>query len=373
MWMAYLPVAAAIVCCTGLCFFFCIRRWFAFYGLDHRKKGVRAANLFLAVAGGLFCVNLFSTTAILLLHGVAFSLFLDFVAFALRKCVRGEVDGWAAFAAKLYRSGLPVLLFVVVVAGYGYFNMRSIRQTSYRITSEKEVGAYRILFLTDVHYGAVQDTDVLKRSIDKMNAQKPDLVILGGDIVEEGTSKEEMQEVFRLLGGLHQKYGVYYVYGNHDRQPYTKRRTYTDAELAAAISAGGIEILEDSCKEIGEDLALAGRGDAAWGATRRRASAEAILDGVSRDRFLIMADHQPIGVEENDRQGVDLELSGHTHAGQIFPMGPLSEWMGVYNYGAYQQGNCNVIVSSGVAGWAYSIRTGERCEYVVVDIAGNRK
>ena len=81
-----------------------------------------------------------------------------------------------------------------------------------------------------------------------------------------------------------------------------------------------------------------------------------------------MADHQPIEAKENSGQGVDLLLSGHTHGGQIWPTGILSELMGTLNYGAYKQDGCTVIVSSGTAGWAYSIRTGAHCEYVVVDL-----
>ncbi len=81
-----------------------------------------------------------------------------------------------------------------------------------------------------------------------------------------------------------------------------------------------------------------------------------------------MADHQPIESEENDAQGVDLQLSGHTHAGQIWPTGVLSELLGALNYGQYRTGGCDVIVSSGIAGWAYAMRTGEHCEYVVVDL-----
>ena len=171
-----------------------------------------------------------------------------------------------------------------------------------------------------------------------------------------------------MFGGMKSQYGVYYVYGNHDRQPYTNNRSYTDEELENAILAGGITILEDGYTEINDDLVLAGRGDAAWGNVSGRASTEEILEGVDRNKYIILADHQPIEAEENDAQGVDLELSGHTHAGQIWPTGLLTELSGGLNYGKYQVGNCNVVVSSGFAGWGYPIRTGKHSEYVIVTI-----
>ncbi|MFR5087844.1 MAG: hypothetical protein ACLTDT_09920 [Clostridium sp.] len=72
--------------------------------------------------------------------------------------------------------------------------------------------------------------------------------------------------------------------------------------------------------------------------------------------------------EENAQAGVDLELSGHTHAGQIWPIGHFTEMAGQLNYGLYQRGSCKVIVSSGEAGWGYSMRTQEHCEYVMINL-----
>ena len=178
-----------------------------------------------------------------------------------------------------------------------------------------------------------------------------------------------MQEVFRLLGGMESRCGIFYIYGNHDRQPYTMDRTYSNEELEEAIGAAGIQILRDEYIEIGEDLILAGREDAIIARyLTYRIAPEEILQGVSRDKFIVMVDHEPVEAEENAAQGVDLMLCGHTHAGQIWPVGLVTELTGAMNYGEYQRGDCKVIVSSGVAGWGYTIRTAEHCEYVVVDI-----
>ena len=81
-----------------------------------------------------------------------------------------------------------------------------------------------------------------------------------------------------------------------------------------------------------------------------------------------MVDHQSIEVEENHNQGVDLELSGHTHAGQIWPAGIYNILRETPNYGEYTEGNMKLIVSSGVAGWRYPVRTGEHCEYALINI-----
>ncbi len=372
--MAYIILAVAVVLLLGTYLFFIIRRLLKFYGADVKKKGIMAVNICLAVIVTFLCLNLFRTSAVMLLHTVFFFLLTDSAAFLTKKINRKKEHGRGyVFCKKIYQSGGIPVIFAAAVFVYGTLNMGQIKQTYYQVKTPKAAKAYRIALFTDVHYDSVQDAEILKGKLDEINQQKPDIIVLGGDIVEEGTSKEKMQEVFQIFGGLSNQYGVYFVYGNHDRQPYTKRRTYTDAELVRAVEAGGIQILEDSYVEIGEDLILAGRGDAAWGATKKRASSGEILRGADREKYIIMVDHQPIKAEENAAQGVDLELSGHTHAGQIWPMGRVTEFFGALNYGMYQEENCKVIVSSGTAGWAYTVRTGEHCEYVLIDLIPSEK
>ena len=81
-------------------------------------------------------------------------------------------------------------------------------------------------------------------------------------------------------------------------------------------------------------------------------------------------DHQPGDLKENNRQGIDLQVSGHTHAGQIWPTGQLMQLLGIneINYGYRKTGNLQTVVTSGMAGWGYPIRTGGHCEYVIIDV-----
>lgn len=365
----YLILLIALILFLGVYAFFRIRRLLCFYGADATSKKTIAASVLLAAGTAFLCLNLFRTVGILTLHAVVCSLILDIVAWPLAARFRKKEGKWAwDLTGRLYQSGILPLLLTAGAFAYGSFNMNHIQKTQYQIPTSQLTDDYRIVLLTDVHYGSVQNENVLKSTLEEINAQRPDFVILGGDIVEEGTSKEKMQEIFHLLGSLENQYGIFYIYGNHDRQPYTRQRTYTDEELSQAIHDSGIQILEDASVKIGTEIILAGRGDAAWGATKKRASVKEILNGADPNAYLIMADHQPIEAKENSGQGVDLLLSGHTHGGQIWPTGILSELMGTLNYGAYKQDGCTVIVSSGTAGWAYSIRTGAHCEYVVVDL-----
>ena len=374
----YMMIKNILSVLIGIYVFFLIRRIMKFYGLNMKRKVFTVINLVLTVLVVIICNHMRQTSAMAMIHILVLSLLLDVIAVIVRQICRSrkvekksevcrKSDG---FFRKLYGCGLVPVVVTAVLFGYGYINMKHVIRTEYSIESEKKVENYRIVLITDTHYATIQDTDILKDKISEINGVNPDIVILGGDIVEEGTSKERMQEVFQVLGGLESRYGVYYVYGNHDRQPYTNTPSYTDEELEQSILKNGIMILEDRYLEIGGDLVLAGRGDAAWGNISGRASVGEILDGVDREKYIIMVDHQPVETEENRAQGVDLMLSGHTHAGQIWPVGVISEWTGTLNYGRYQRGDCQIIVSSGFTGWGYPVRTQEHCEYVVIDICG---
>jgi len=355
----------------GIYLYCYIRRVLLFWNIDRNKTVFRILAAVLAGTIILQCRNIWSFKTVVILHFIAFAIVFDVLALVKRKFFHSREMGKRAWICRiLYGSGLFPAVLTVTLLLYGFFNIDHAVKTEYYLNTEKNVKDYKIILLTDIHYGTIQDTGILKNKIEEISEQSPDIVVLGGDIVEEGTSKEQMEEVFRILGGIENKHGIYYVYGNHDRQPYTRNRSYTNEELEAAITGNGITILEDRYVEIGEDMILAGRGDAAWGNRSGRASTEKILEDVSREKYIIVADHQPIEAEENSAQGVDLEVSGHTHAGQIWPVGILSELAGILNYGEYDRGNCKVIVSSGFTGWGYPVRTEEHCEYVLIHLDG---
>lgn len=325
---------------------------------------------FLAVLTALPCMNLFGLPAMAVLHFAAASLLVQLIRWIMQKAKKP----WTGLWDILYRSGALALAITLAILGYAYCNMRHITTASYTVATEKPIrsAGYDVLFLSDLHYGTTMERERFSRVCADMAKAQPDVVILGGDIVDESATAAQVREAFRLLGDIPSTYGAYYVYGNHDKGRYYPNCDFTPAELAEAIRAAGVHILEDETVSLNPELTLSGRIDRSDAAMdgKTRLPAETLLQNSSADAFHILADHQPREMAQNAAAGFDLMLSGHTHAGQIWPVGLITTLFdhGTVNYGEATFRNMTLIVSSGIAGWGYPFRTGRHSEYVLVHI-----
>ena len=253
------------------------------------------------------------------------------------------------------------VLFLV----YGMVNMETVTPNYHTYTSEKLTGEHQIVFVADLHVGSAQPISVTKRTIDEIGALHPDAVILGGDIVDDYTTYGDMAAVFRWFGDLEAP--VYYVYGNHDRQghaEYAGGRKFTPDQMEEVMANCGITVLKDEYVQLSSDLVLLGREDISEGDARADASE---LSDPFPGAYLIVADHQPGEAKQNLVTGMDLQLSGHTHAGQLFPLRAFYNLIG-YCYGDYDVNGAVLNVSAGACGWRMPIRTEARCQYEVITL-----
>ena len=325
----------------------------------------------IAILSFLFCLNIWSMGAILIFYLFISSLIADLIRIIQKYLIK---EKHLNFIPIIHKKGLlAIIIFTIIILGSVY-GMNHIELTEYNLTTDKiDNKSYSILFISDVHYGTVQNTQLLKDSILKINNLKPDIVVLGGDIVDERTTKESMQEIFEELGKINSTYGTYYIFGNHDRQPYTSdyengNRTFTDSDLNQSIEKNGIKILNDDKITINNDIVLVGRSDAEWEDSINRTDVNEILNESDLSKYIVVLDHQPVEYEENAQEGVDLQLSGHTHGGQVFPYGMIYDLSGRLNYGEYEIKDMKQIVSSGLTGWGWPMRNEAKCEYVLINI-----
>lgn len=356
-----------VVPLSGLFLFYFFRRFgqlfFPFW------KG-RLMNLCAAAAAILlaFCRwNKWGLGEFLVGHFVTFALVIEVIHWIILYGIKKKYPTWI----KLVEAGIfPVLLLIATLI-YGYLNMTTIQDTSYTVVTQKEIReeGYNIILLSDLHFNTTMDIEKFQKICDEISAEQADMVVMCGDIIDDNTTKQEMQEVFAAAGTIQSTYGVFYVYGNHDRQPYYPQKKFTAAELAAAIEEAGIHGLSDETVEINDEFVIVGREDAGGSLTSHRADIQTLLQGVdTQKKFVMVLDHKPIDVENCGDSGCDLQLSGHTHGGQVWPNSLINGWMRDYYYGCESYKNYTVIITSGIGGWGFPLRTGSRSEIVKIHI-----
>lgn len=369
MWLLSL-IAMPIV--IGLSFYLYrfLKRIFETCGADVGVKKIKIIIYVLTVLGLFGMAYITGIVALFMLHVLGFAAVVQLINYFIKKIAKEKYEVRMAVWKKIYGCGVIPIVLAIGVITYGYFNLYHIVETNYTIYTDKEIReeGYRVALIADVHYGVSLNREELLAECEEISKREVDIVILCGDIVDESTTKKQMEEVFQAFGEIDNQFGVFYVYGNHDRPMRFVDSSYTQEELVNAIEENGITILQDCIYEINEEFTIVGRDDRT---VENRASVEDLFGNVSQETFILTLDHQPNEYEENGKIGTDLLLSGHTHGGQIFPLNWIQEIFKINDavYGHTQiDKDTQAIVTSGFAGWSYPIKTSAPAEYVIIDI-----
>lgn len=265
---------------------------------------------------------------------------------------------------------LPGALAVAVTFLYlaaGWYLCHHVAVTRYQLETEKNLGreSLRIVQISDSHLGFTLDGEDFAREMEKVQREEPDLVVTG-DFVDDDSKRADMERSCEALGSLETTYGVFFVYGNHDKG-YFGNRDFGDADLRKCLADAGVIILEDEAAELNEGITLVGRQDRQ---TAGRASMASLAENIPKERYMIVLDHQPNDFAAEEAAGADLVLSGHTHGGQMIPIGAIGLAMGANdsNYGLTHRGGTDFIVNSGISDWAIPFKTGTFSEIGVIEV-----
>ena len=261
---------------------------------------------------------------------------------------------------KTYINGsLPGLLSIVgivaavMIAGGVHYKHKYRELLTIHTEKPLEQQHIKLVLATDLHIGYSNRKAELARWVDMINAEHPDLVLFGGDIVDIQTQPlrdGNYAEEFRRLEAP-----VYAVLGNHE---YIASAKESEKFLAEA----GITLLRDSVAHF-KGLDIIGRDD------RSNPSRLALWQYAhSLSGFTLLLDHQPSHLEEAEDAGIDFQFSGHTHRGQAWPLSWVTDAIFEKSWGPYQRGNTQYYISSGLGIWGPKIRIGTRSEYLVLDI-----
>lgn len=341
--------------------------------IDERisKKWIRTIIPISIASAIIGLILLYNPFILFVIYFIMASILVDIIHFFIHKFANkscAPIKIWTIIHTALI---IP-LLFSTSMMIYGHINIMNVEPTYYTISTDKDIReeGYRICLIADLHFGSSIDVKELNKVCDEISAQNPDLVILCGDIVDESTSYKEMSEAFTALGKIKSQMGTYFVYGNHDCQTYVPKPSFTEEQLAKAITDNNIIILEDDIVNFNNDITIVGRMDASFSRNSNRASIQQLLSNIDKNNYIVVFDHQPTEFAENSVAGTDLLLSGHTHAGQFWPFNLVLEVIpfndGVYGYEKID--NMNTVITSGISGWAFPFKTSAPAEYVIIDI-----
>lgn len=263
--------------------------------------------------------------------------------------------------------GLTVFILVVGIISYGAWNAGHPRINHYDIAIAKQAGSLKqlhVVMASDIHLGTIVHNDQLTKLVNKVNGLKPDLILFAGDVFDEDVESKNKQQVADNFRRLTAPYGTFAVLGNHE---------YIGGNADDAIKylgEAGVKVLRDSSLEISGSFYLVGRDDLSASRINgvKRQDLKTIMQGMDRSLPIILMDHQPSHLEEPVEQGVDLQVSGHTHDGQLFPIQYITQRIFEQDWGFLRKGDFQLIVSSGYGTWGPPIRIGNTPEIVDITI-----
>jgi predicted MPP superfamily phosphohydrolase len=239
----------------------------------------------------------------------------------------------------------------------------TVKTLNLTIKKKSPLKELNIALASDIHLGTVVCNNHFERIVQKINALHPDLVLLPGDIVDEDIEPVIRQNLGETISQIHSKYGIFAVTGNHE---------YIGGVEPACkyLAEHGIVMLRDSSATVAGSFILVGREDRSIRqfSGKKRKSLSEIMAGVDTSLPVILMDHQPLDLGDAADARVDLQFSGHTHHGQLWPFNFITKAVYELSWGYAQKGNTQYYVSCGVGTWGPPMRSGNRPEVVNVKL-----
>lgn len=270
---------------------------------------------------------------------------------------------------KIYFNGLSVFVMVAILFSFGIWKAQNEVVTNYEVNIDKYAGgitSLNVVMISDAHFGIGIQENGIRKMVNTINQLNPDIVVFCGDIFDGNTTtnlKEYSREVFKNIKA---KYGVYAITGNHE---------YGAGELSETISYfkdANINFLQDESIKVNDSFYIVGRNDhdgiGPVGQDTKPLSE--ILKDVNKSLPIIVLNHRPERLKEAESENVDLQLSGHTHKGQMFPF--ITRYINEIDYGYLKKDDFNLIVSSGYGTWGSPVRIGSKSEMVNITVNFNK-
>jgi uncharacterized protein len=298
-----------------------------------------------------------------MLYGFLFFLLSDIISLILR--IPGVINNENILNYRRWSFIVIISATALLIIG-GFINAIIPVKREYNITINKPAGTVktlRIAAVSDIHLGSI----IRKRSVRKLSVMlkeiKPDLVLLLGDIVDGEIGPVLRDDLLQYFTWPECTDGLYAITGNHEFIGGAAR-------TIPYIESKGIRVLKDEMVTLAGGIQLIGRidRDSFRFYRKERSTLDELMKQTDTTRPVIVLDHQPFHLSETAKYGIDLQLSGHTHNGQMWPLNYVTEMIYELSSGYKKIRNTNFIVSSGYGLWGPRVRSGSRSEVLVINI-----
>lgn len=311
-----------------------------------------------------------------MLYLVLAVLIVEVALFAIRR-VRGK-DFEQMQQVRRVQGGTALAL-VCAVCFYGMAHAKQLYVTEYNVTLQGEGEDMTVALLADLHLGYSTEPAYIERAVQAVNDMRPDLVVIAGDIFDnEYEAIPQPERIAAALASLSSTYGTYACWGNHDvSEPILAGFTWDiadenkdDPRMTEFLETAGVMLLEDRAVTLENGVQLVGRRDPARSRklAEQRLSPAQLIEPLDSEQPIFVIDHQPKELEALAQAGVDLDLSGHTHDGQLFPGNLLMRLLWGNACGCKQIGDMVSVVTSGLGVWGPDMRVGTRSEAVCISV-----
>lgn len=278
-------------------------------------------------------------------------------------------DNYARLKQTALISSIGIVLLIVLA---GFINACAFRVKELKLTIPKRtnMNSIRIVAVSDIHLGTIVGRQRFCKIVNKINSLSPDLILLVGDVVDEDLAPVIRENLGDALRHLRSKFGVYAITGNHEY--------FGGVEAAVQyLMEHGVTVLRDSVVKVNNTLYLVGREDRSSSRIigRQRKELAELTAQTNKQLPVILLDHQPFKLNEAAENGFDLQLSGHTHHGQLWPLNYITQKVYEKSWGYLKKGNTHIYVSCGVGTWGPPVRLGNRPEILNIrlDFAASSK
>ena len=365
---------------TSLNFYVFIRGWQVISAYPVLKP-IYAILFFLIAYGYVIAKVLYKY-----LHPLAYDIILGigaiwfaFLAYFLLSLLLIDIlrlfNGWLSFFPSIitnnYESAKRITAIIVIalvglIVFLGNLNKRNIEIRNLEITIPKgdsTLDELNIVMASDIHLSPIDGERLLVKIVDKMNSLNPDIILLAGDIVDDKASVLDERGIGESFRKLKSRYGVYSINGNHEFI------NGVDSCVRYAEKFG-IKFIRDSYELIDSSFYVIGREDSAMPqfTGKQRKSLKEIINNISTNHPKILLDHTPFKLEQAQQNGIDLQLSGHTHHGQIWPANFVTKMIYEISWGYKKKGETHYYVSSGAGTWGPPVRTVSNSEIVNIKV-----